>query len=210
MTEQENKNKERLMKAIDNLRDCVCGMNSSFMTYCCSESNTIFDWDEKKFEDFVGLLCSYAFKSACYHSEFDCMLQKFYSLTIKFIVAACNPNEHTFLSIRKIAKLLEKTPGYKCTYEYLIEAQETAIDEMFTDYWEMYDEFVKLLVGLEHEDFYETVRFSLQRFVEENSLTLFADTAAINSLSKRIDRVSVQYLGEFRRRTQLTGVDNDD
>lgn len=212
MTDQAQKNKERLFNAIQNLKDCAFGANTSYMPFCYSYSNGEYSWDDKKLDEFVDALVKYASNCVYYRPDFERALYLFYSLTIKFISASCNSDEQTFVSLRKIAKVTEKEPGIKCTYEYLIEEQRAYIDRHFNseEYWSNYREFIGLLELTNYDDFLGTINYSLQKFIDEHELSLFADTAVINSMIMRINRTSSQITGEFRRRERLSEVSNDD
>lgn len=211
MTEQAQKNKDRLFNAIQNLKDCAFGMNASYMPFCYSYLNDTYNWDENKLGEFISTLVGYAPNCVYYHAEFDRSLYLFYSLTIRFISAACNSNEQTFVSLRKIAKVTEKNPGIKSTFEYLIEEQETFINRHFDaeTYWLEYREFVDILDKTNYNDFFGTINYTLQKFIDEHSLSLFSDTAVINSMIMRINRTSSQITSEFRRRERLSEVIDD-
>ena len=111
MTDQAQKNKDRLLNAIQNLKDCALGMNAPYMPFCYSCSSETHNWDDKKFGEFIDTLVGYAPNCVYYRPELERPLYLFYSLTIKYISAACNSSEQTFVSLRKIAKVTEKKPG---------------------------------------------------------------------------------------------------
>ena len=212
MTDQAQKNKDRLLNAIQNLKDCALGMNASYMPFCYSCSSETHNWDDKKFGEFIDTLVGYAPSCVYYRPELERPLYLFYSLTIKYISAACNSSEQTFVSLRKIAKVTEKKPGIKCTYEYLIEDDAAYINRHFDAdiYWADYREFIGLLEVTSYPDLFGTINYSLQRFIDEYVLSLFSDTALINSMIMRINRTSSQITSEFRRRERVAEVIDDD
>lgn len=208
MTDQTQKNKNRLINAIQNLKDCAFGMSASYMPFCYSYSNDTYNWDERKLDNFINGLVGYAPNCACYDTEFSRPLYLFFSLTIRFISAACNSNEQTFISLCKIAKLTQKSPGLKCAYEYLIEEDKNSISNFFDEnaYWKEYHEFVYILDHINHSDFICTINYVLQEFIDNHSLSFFSDTNVINTMIMRINRTSSQITGEFRKRERLTEV----
>lgn len=203
MTKKQYENEQRILKAIQQLKDSLFGMDMSYIDYCYYRGEDVCYLDNEKLESFASELFLNAKNTAMYRPEFESILPSFYKLVIKYIDKACPISDRRFVSIRKIAEVVNKpSADYRCPFDIMIDDLKEMFDLIFLS---EYSEFSRKIVGIDHESFYRCVKGSVEAFIDSHNLNCLSNDLLTDQTVVKINQLAGRIRVDQRRRSLLIG-----
>ena len=199
MNRKQKANEEKIFKAIQDLKDSIFGLKQPYIRYCYTvteDDGYVFDREKAKF--FAGLLAKYSRSTRRYSEELAPVMPLFFEMCAMLLAAICGKGDWVFVSFRKIAETAVKSsPEEESTLNRIVCSYGDEIDSLFPDgaFRKIYLEFESYMGRVSGEDFYYTVKYTLEDFLDDQQLNMLdkdkmtaGTVARINRLSAAIER----------------------
>ena len=133
-----------------------------------------------------------------YSEELAPVMSLFFEMCAMLLAAICGKGDWVFVSFRKIAETAVKSsPEEESTLNRIVSSYGDEIDSLFPDgaFRKIYLEFESYMGRVSGEDFYYTVKYTLEDFLDDQQLNVLdkdkmtaGTVARINRLSAAIER----------------------
>jgi len=199
MNRKQKENEEKVFKAIQGLKDSIFGLKQPYIRYCYTfTENDGYVFDREKAKFFAGLLAKYSRGTRRYSEELAPVMPLFFEMCAMLLAAICGKGDWVFVSFRKIAETAVKSsPEEESTLNRIVCSYGDEIDSLFPDgaFRKIYLEFESYMGRVSGEDFYYTVKYTLEDFLDDQQLNVLdkdkmtaGTVARINRLSAAIER----------------------
>lgn len=194
MNRRQKINEEQVFKAIQNLKDSIFGLKQSYTRYCyrvTEEDGYVFDREKAKF--FAGLLSKYSSYTRKYSEELAPVMPLYFEMCAMLLATICGKGDWVFVSFRKIAETAVKSsPEEESTLNRIVSRYWDELDSMFPDgaFRTLYEEFDSYMGRVSGEAFYYTVKYTLEDFLDDNSLNVLDRDRMTESAVARINRLA--------------------
>lgn len=203
MNRRQKENEEKIFKAVQDLKDSIFGLKQSYIRYCyrvTEEDGYVFDREKAKF--FAGLLSKYSRGTRKYSEELAPVMPLYFEMCAMLLAAICGRGDWVFVSFRKIAETAVKSsPEEESTLNRIVGSYWDELDDMFPDgaFRTLYEEFDSYMGRVSGEDFYYTVKYSLEDFLDDNSLNVLDRDRMTESAVARINRLGAAIERDLNR-----------
>lgn len=211
MTQNIQENERKIFAAIQHLKDSIFGLTQSFSDFCFDinqEGKSIVS--ETKLRSFVEDLTLRSHQSSDYDNAFCELSPLFFEMSIRYLLAACNPSDWQFISIKKLAATLHRQgDGYKSTFDFMVEDMH----EYLEDYWQgdefrqLYSKYSTLINGLSYEEcvsFEKCVKAALERFIDAHYLNSLVNDFETQAIVSKINRTASIIHSDLRKARGVT------
>ena len=203
MNRKQQENEDKIFSAIQDLKDSMFGMKQPYTRYCYIHSDEDgYVFSEEKAEVFLTLLCSFSPETRTYNPEWGAVMPLFFRVTLRLLAAICNSGDWIFVSFRKLAKTAMKySPNEKSVYERIVDSHREQIDRAFPSgsFWADYESFCTFMGFIDPEAFYQCVKNTLERFLDDQHLNVLDRDQMTDSVVARISRLSAAIERDLKR-----------
>lgn len=206
--EDRKKREKKIFDAIQQLKDAVFGMESSYAQYCYSMSERRWKFDPEKANQFISELIGYAVEDPRYAGELEPLIRDFLIIVLEYLDCTFASNEYKFCSIRKIAYATWKeTAENVSTFDVLITDVEK---DLSADCFQIYKKFTNAIVTVDQDAFYICIKHALEKFVDENGLSCIDDEDAVDQMVARIRQLAYRLKVDNRQFVREKAEKRDD
>ena len=182
------KREKKILDAIQQLKDSVFGMETSYAQYCYSVNEHKSELDFEKVNQFIYKLINYASADSRFTAELKPLIQDFLTITLQYLDSTFASYEYKFSSIRKIAYTIRKNNAeQKSTFDILITDVE---QDLSTDCFALYKKFTNDILSVDQESFYLCIKHALEKFVDEHGLNCIDDENAVDQMVSKIHQLA--------------------
>ena len=191
-------NEQKIIDAINNLKDSVFGLHSSYAQFCYSTIDGKWTLDKTKINDFVNGLLIYARQHQKYSDTYENLMTNFFELVVVYIDCVCPIDDQLFVSFRKILNTIKKdSVDSLSTFDVMINDEINSFDK---DFIAKYEYLTKTIVEADYDSFCSCVKYAINEFVDNNQLNILSDDIATERAIININRLSSKLKFDFQRK----------
>lgn len=202
MNDRQAENEEKIFDAIQDLKDSIFGMKQPYIRFCYRRTEDGIEFDREKTAQFAAELTELSHHTLAYSEELEPVMPLFFEMCAMLLAAICGRGDWIFVSFRKIARTaLKASPEEESTLERIVQSHKETIDFSFPDgsFFPLYDAFNSYMGHVESNDFYHTVKYTLENFVDSHRLNVLDRDRMTENVTARIHRLSAAIERDLNR-----------